>query len=106
MAKKPEETEAAPAEAPASTQRETTATTPNRKRLGGGAIAGITIGAVVAAGLLFGGGVLVGTNLNAGGPAMGPGYGQFDEDGGFPPGPGGGQRPNAPDGDAVDPSQP
>lgn len=107
MAKKLEETEAAPAEAPTAAQPETAAPIPNRKRLGVGSIAGITIGAVIAAGLLFGGGVLVGTTLNgAGGPTGGPGYGQFDDDGGFPPGPGGGERPDAPDGDADDSSQP
>ena len=64
-----------------------TATPRNKKKLGL-----IIAGAVVAAALLFGGGIAVGTMIPGGGPGMsqgGPG-------GGFPGGGNGGDRPTMP----------
>jgi hypothetical protein len=78
-----------------------------RRKLGGGAIAGIAVGGVVALALIFGGGVAVGTILPVGNdstsvqggyPGGGPGVG---EDGTRPTPPQGGPR----GGDATDRSE-
>ncbi len=108
MAEKKSNLEEAPEAAPVATTEVTPASAPTAKSKGNGvAVAAIVVGSVLVAGALFGGGVLVGTNLderNLGMSDVADGHSPLPGPGNHPgagnhPGPHPGDRPGDSDGD-------